>query len=280
MIELATLQREREEEEEIKEKIKKEFKEKEKDIAELEAEADKLVETIAEKTEIIKEKVKIKKQNAIKSTEIVQKPSKTKQKKIIAKEKVKAKEITEEIIIKRLIQTYKWAYKENLYPWMYFIPDKKKDKNAWEEEVELWAGEWANFLFDWCKEFLQHVVDEYDLHTKRPFNALEDREKCLKIIMNHLAKDSKLAKWINDEKTRLRVYWQSLEKWGDMLYDWAFLVGEERLTLLDLREMGVDIAKGFETLPAKDLREIVNILVKNNKASWIDKKSFKFNFDI
>lgn len=276
MIELATLQKEREEEEEIKEKIKK----KEKDIAELEAEAEKLVETIDEKTKKIKEKVKIKKQKKVKTTQIVQKPPVTKPEKIITKEKAKIKEITEEDIIKKLIQTYKWAYKENLYPWMYFIPDKKKDKDAWEEEVELWASEWANFLFDWCKEFLQHIVDKYDLHTKKPFNALEDRETCLEIIMEHLAKDSKLAKWLNDEKTRLRVFWQSLDKWGDILYDWAFLVGEERLTLLDLREMGADIARGFETLPAKDLREIVNILVKNKRASWIDKKSFKFNFDI
>ncbi|MFX0134883.1 MAG: hypothetical protein ACFFDN_14675 [Candidatus Hodarchaeota archaeon] len=265
---MATLQKEREEEEEIKEKVK----EKEKDISELEAEAEKLVDTITKQTEKIKEKVIIKKQSKVKSTQVVQKP--------LIKEKVIKKEITEEEIIKGLIQTYKWAYKENLFPWMYFIPEKKKDKDSWQEEVESWANEWANFLFDWSKEFLQHIVDKFDLNTKRPFNALEDREESLQIIMEHLAKDSKLAKWLNDEKTRLRVYWQSLEKWGEFLYDWAFLVGEERLTLLDLRELGADIARGFETLPARDLREIVNILVKNKKASWIDKKSFKLNFEI
>ena len=273
---MATLQREREEEEE---EIKEKIKEKEKDIAELEAEAEKLVEAITEETEKIKEKVKIRKQSKVKSTQVVQKPI-TKPKKIITKEKARIKEITEEDIIKNLIQTYKWAYKENLYPWMYFIPEKKKDKDSWEEEVDSWASEWSNFLFDWCKEFLQHIVDKFDLHTKRPFNALEDREKSLEIIMDYLAKDSKLAKWLNDEKTRLRVYWQSLEKWGDILYDWAFLVGEERLTLLDLREMGADISKGFESLPAKDLRDIIEILVENKRASWIDKRSFKFNFDI
>jgi len=248
------LQKRPEDKEEVKEKIK------EKDISEMEAEAEKLVKNISTNTEIIKNKVK----------EIVSQKIPTKSEIV---DKNKEKTITEEKIIQKLIKTYKWAYKENLYPWMYWIPEKDKD-------IESWLDEWSDFLFDWAKEFVLHIVDLYDLATKRPFNALQDRDKALQKIFGNLAKNSKFARWINDEKTRLRIYWQSLDKWGDDLYDWAFLIGEERLTLLDLREMGSRISKGFETLPARDLREIVDLLVKKKKAVWIDKKSFKFLFDI
>lgn len=256
-------QKDVEEEEENKEKDKTE----DKDIAELEAEADKLVEDIAIETDKITEKVKIKKLAEAKTQTL------TTTEKVKTKEEIKKKELVEENVIENLIKTYKWAYKENLYPWMYWIPEKNTDLDSWLEE-------WSNFLFDWAKEFVQHIVDLYELATKRPFNALQDRDLALHKIMENLARNSKFAKWINDEKTRLRIYWQSLDKWGEILYDWAFLVGEERLTLLDLREQGTQIANGFETLPAKDLKGIIDLLVKSKKAIWIDKKSFKFLFDI
>ncbi|MHA1300021.1 MAG: hypothetical protein ACTSO9_11425 [Candidatus Helarchaeota archaeon] len=251
---MAMLQKKPKEENEVEEKTQ-EF---ENELAELEAEADKLVESISKNTEIIKNKVK----QIVKPKEI---------RRIEPKEKTK--EIIEEEIIQRLIKTYKWAYKENLYPWMYWIPEKNKD-------LDSWLDEWGDFLFDWSREFIIHIADMYELATKRPFSALQDRDKALQLIFENLVKNSRFAKWINDEKTRLRIYWRSLDKWGDLLYDWAFLVGEQRLTLLDLREMGEQIAKGFETLPAKDLKEIIELLVKKKKAVWIDKRSFKLLFEM
>ena len=253
VINLAMLQKKREEE---KEKVE-EKPEDEKELAELEAEAEELVESISKNTEIIKNKVKYMVEP--KEVKIEQVP--------------KEKEITEEDIIDKLITTYKWAYKENLFPWMYWIPEKEKDLDSWKDE-------WSDFLLDWAKAFLLHIVDIYDLATKRPFKSLQDREKAIELIFENLAKNSKFAIWVNNEKTRLRIYWQSLDKWGEELFDWAYLVGEERLTLLDLRDMGDQICKGFNTLPAKDLREIINLLVKNKKAAWIDEKSFKLLFDI
>ncbi len=179
------------------------------------------------------------------------------------------KEITKEEIIKILKEKHKFSYNEERYPWMYFI-GSEKDK-------ESWLQEWSNFLFDFCKEFQIHIADLVSISTTPPFSAFkENREKYVQEIMNYLAKTTNLAEWINNKKTRLRIYWCSLQEWSEKLYDYMFLAGEEIATLIDLKSFGTDIAKGFESLPPNDLKKILEILKDEKKIEWIDKKTVKF----
>ena len=188
--------------------------------------------------------------------------------KLLAKTK---KERTHEDIVAELQKKHKFAYNQERYPWMYSISEKDK---------QSWIQEWSNFLFDYAKEFVIHIVDLATLSTQAPFSAFkENREKYLLEIMNYLVKNTQLAVWENPKKHRLRIYWFSLDDWSDKLLNFMFLNGEEIVTLRDIKNVGKDIARGFDTLPPEDLKKIINILEDKKKAKWIDKKSVQFIYD-
>ncbi|NHI93153.1 MAG: hypothetical protein EAX96_11675 [Candidatus Lokiarchaeota archaeon] len=258
-------------------------KEKDQTIEELEEEVRRITGEINDKTSKIKDKLE-KTSNVIdrklyeeevekrkyleKRVEELENKIEKLQQKLAAKTK---KQTTHDEIIEKLKKKHKFAYNPERYPWMYTISEK--DKNSWLEE-------WSNFLFDFAKEFTIHIVDVAYLSTQAPFSAFkENREKYLLEIMNYLAKNTQLAMWIDTKKHRLRIYWFSLDDWGDKLLDYMFLNGEEIATLRDIKDVGKDIAKGFDTLPSDDLKKIIKILEDRKKARWIDKQTVKFLHD-
>ena len=167
---------------------------------------------------------------------------------------------------------YKFTYDPDQYPWMYDINSVQSK----EEKVE-WLQEWGNFVFDYAKARSIHIIDLFTIATEPPFNAFkQNRERCLREIFDYLATQTVFAEWYNQEKTRLRIYWRSLEEWSELLYDYMYLNGVEIATLIDIKNFGDTITEGFATLPARDLKEIIEILIKNKKAVWIDKKTVKF----
>jgi vacuolar-type H+-ATPase subunit I/STV1 len=181
---------------------------------------------------------------------------------------------TEETAIQGLKEKYKFAYNSEQYPWMYNIESLKSEK----QKIE-WLQEWANFVIDYAKTFIIHVIDVVNLLTQQPFSDFkQNRERYLKDIMNYLATQTTIAEWIDKAKTRLRLYWRSLEEWSEKLYDYMFIIGTEIVTLIDIKNTGAQIAEGFVTLPSPDLKRIIDLLVKDKKANWIDKKSVKFCF--
>ena len=257
-------------------------KEREQTVEELEEEVRKLTGSTTTKISEVKKKLEEKKKYVEKSLyEAEVEKRKELEKKVEYLEKlllkaqaqittVKTKKVTtKDEIIKNLRDKHKFSFNEERYPWMYFI-GSEKDK-------ESWLQEWSNFLFDFCKEFRVHVADIVTLSTERPFSAFkENREKYVQEIMNYLAKTTNLAEWINNKKTRLRIYWRSLQEWSEKLYDYMFLAGEEIATLFDLKSFGPEISKGFENLPSNDLKKILEILKDEKKIEWIDKKTVKF----
>ncbi|MHA1428279.1 MAG: hypothetical protein ACTSQI_20025 [Candidatus Helarchaeota archaeon] len=179
---------------------------------------------------------------------------------------------TREEILQELKEKHKFAFNSDEYPWMYNIVSLKS-----EEELVEWCQEWANFLIDYAKAFLIHVVDIVNLVTEPPFTEFkQNRESYLKKIFDYLATRTTLAEWSNTEKTRLRIYWRSLEEWSEQLFDFMYLIGTEVATLFDIKTYGEEIAEGFATLPARDIIKIIDILVRNKQAAWIDKKTVKF----
>lgn len=184
-------------------------------------------------------------------------------------------EKSRETLIQELKTKYKFAYNIDRYPWMY---DRSSIQS--EEEGIEWFQEWGNFLFDYAKAFLIHIVDLSALVTEPPFTEFKrNREQYLKEIFTFLASKTPLAKWSNKEKTRLRIYWRSLEAWSEALYEYMYLNGTEIATLIDIKNEGEQIAAGFATLPAPDIGQIINLLIKDRKAAWIDKKTVKFYLD-
>lgn len=115
-----------------------------------------------------------------------------------------------------------------------------------EKEKGEWLQEWGNFIIDYAKAHLIHVLDVLRLATEPPFSEFkQNREKYLKEIFEYLASKTTFAEWYNKERTRLRVYWRSLEEWSERLYDYMYLNGTEIATLIDITNEGGSDRRGL-----------------------------------
>ncbi|MHA1144490.1 MAG: hypothetical protein ACTSRW_07120 [Candidatus Helarchaeota archaeon] len=173
---------------------------------------------------------------------------------------------------KKLKETYPWAFNEKLKPWMFFY---KTDK-----EREQFIQEWSAFILDYSRVYLLHIFDFLTKSTEPPFKYLREREKYLREILEDLA-NTDYGEWINPEKTRLRIYWKSLEEWANKLFEYCFWNGTDILTMMDIKEIGDEVDRGFGSLPPQDIRKILEILIKKKKAQWINKtkRSIKLKFE-
>ena len=136
---------------------------------------------------------------------------------------------------------------------------------------------WGQFTmkFTRAKEiYLMPVKDFLDYYPfNNPVRKKSLSEDQLIDIGDHLV-DKEHAAWWGKTKKRLRVYWQSLEETADIIYDWGLLGGYGVVTLFDL----ADAKQKWSNVPAPDLKKIVEILVDDNRATWLDddKQSFTF----
>ena len=299
---MAMLERKREEEEQEDEQEEEQEElelevvvEKEKSIDDLEKEAMQIVNKISMQSEQMKEKISLKsvdpavlrilkKQIEANLRKEFEKKRKEFEKKLkmryqlkleqeLEKAKDKKKDKAQKDLIKKLNETHKWAFKEKVYPWMYFYKTK--------EEKTKFIQEWSDYILDYTHAYVIHTFDFLTESTKAPFKFLREREKYLREILEELA-STEYAEWQNDEKTRLRIYWKSLEEWSIKLFEYCYWNGLEILTLIDLKEAGEEVDRGFSTLPPRDVVRILEILIDQKKAKWIDKKekkTVKLKFD-
>ncbi|TFF86541.1 MAG: hypothetical protein EU551_01145 [Promethearchaeota archaeon] len=258
----------------MEESIKKEEKESKEDksIDDLEKELKSLQRKIDASSGIVKNKLEKKVEKPIQkekpTIKIEQMPPKVIDEEI-EKKTVKEKEL------EKLWKLYEWASNTEKFPWMYWIPDKDSGIKNWKENFESWKNDWSKFTIDWARVFILHILDMYEIAKEKPYISLNDRERAIDIIFKELVEmkrgKTKIAKWTDKDKNKIRLYWRSLDEWANIFYNWAFEGGGDIFTLIDLRNLEEEIP-GFGTLPEDDLREIIDILVKQKKARWIDKK--------
>ena len=146
--------------------------------------------------------------------------------------------------------------------WMYGIPSRDDDR-------DLWAGEWADFLLQWTEHNSIHVLSLATLIAEPPFKDLRNKVDSFKMIAKVLI-DKEVAEWTDRKKRQLRVYWKPLEDWADLLYEWALKTGKLRLDVksIIIQESGESFAK----LPEKDLYIVLALMVEKEFAEWVDKK--------
>lgn len=258
----------------MEESIKKEEKESKEDksIDDLEKELKSLQRKIDASSGIVKNKLEKKVEKPIQrekpTIKIKEMPPKVIDEEI-EKKSAKEKEL------EKLWKLYEWASNSEKFPWMYWIPDKESRIKNWKENFESWKNDWSKFTIDWARAFILHILDMYEIAKEKPYISLNDRERALDIIFKELVEmkrgKTKIAKWTDKDKNKIRLYWRSLDEWAKIFYNWAFEGGGDIFTLIDLRNLEEEIP-GFGTLPEEDLREIIDILVKQKKARWIDKK--------
>jgi hypothetical protein len=146
--------------------------------------------------------------------------------------------------------------------WMYSIPTREEDR-------DLWAEEWADYLLEWTEARNVHVLSLATFIGEPPFKDLRNKVDSFSMIAEALV-GKEVAEWIDKKKRQLRVYWRPLEDWADILYQWALKTGKLRL---DVKSIVIQEAKeDFASLPEKDIHIILALMVRKRLAEWIDEK--------
>jgi hypothetical protein len=146
--------------------------------------------------------------------------------------------------------------------WMYGIPPREEDR-------EMWAEEWSDFVLRWMESHDVHVLSVTAFIKEPPFNDIINKIDSFKLIGNVLV-DKEIAEWLDRNRRQLRVYWRFLEEWADIIYEWALKSGKVRL---DVKSIVIQEEEySFAKLPEKDLHQVLLIMVEKGLANWVDKK--------
>ncbi|MHA2139923.1 MAG: hypothetical protein ACXADC_02220 [Candidatus Thorarchaeota archaeon] len=146
--------------------------------------------------------------------------------------------------------------------WMYGIPPREEDR-------EMWAEEWSDFVLRWMEAHDVHVLSVTAFIKEPPFNDITSKTDSFKLIGEVLVQ-KEIAEWLDRNRRQLRVYWRFLEDWTDIIYEWALKSGKTRL---DVKSIVIqEDSHSFAKLPEKDLHRILFIMVEKGIANWVDKK--------
>ncbi|MHA2297613.1 MAG: hypothetical protein ACXAEU_07820 [Candidatus Hodarchaeales archaeon] len=155
-------------------------------------------------------------------------------------------------------------------PWMWTPPS--------DENMRIqWIDRWGNFMMKFTRAKGIYLIVVKNFLDFYPFNN-PVRKKSLTedhlIDIGDYLVDKEHAVWWGKTKKRLRIYWQALEETADIVYDWGLMGGYDVVTLFDLSEAN----QKWSNLPPPDLVKIIDILVEDDRAQWLDdnKKSFTF----
>lgn len=146
--------------------------------------------------------------------------------------------------------------------WMYGIPTREEDRN-------LWAEEWADYLLEWTENNKVHILSLATFISEPPFKDLRNKVDSFRDIAEVLV-NKEVAEWVDKKRRQLRVYWRPLEDWADILYQWALKTGKLRL---DVKSIVIqEVEEDFADLPEKDIHIVLALMVKKGLAEWIDEK--------
>lgn len=195
------------------------------------------------------------------SPEVVVEPEIQKPSEVVEEADTKITETAVEVSILESILMPSWGGTEQS-EWMYGVPPREDDR-------DLWAGEWADFLLQWTEHNAVHILSLATFIAEPPFKDLRSKVDSFKMIAQVLI-EKEVAEWSDRRKRQLRVYWRPLEDWADLIYEWALNTGKLRLDVksIVIQESGENFAK----LPEKDLYVVLALMVEKEQAEWIDKK--------
>ncbi|MFW9944057.1 MAG: hypothetical protein ACFFB7_03590 [Candidatus Sifarchaeia archaeon] len=146
--------------------------------------------------------------------------------------------------------------------WMYGIPPREEDR-------QMWAEEWADFLLGWAEANGVHVLSVTMFIKNAPFKDIAGKVDSF-LLIGEVLVQKEIAEWLDEAKRQLRVYWRYLEDWADIVYQWALKTGKLRL---DIKSIIIQEEKqDFASLPEKDLRVIMKIMVDRQLAEWVERE--------
>lgn len=157
-------------------------------------------------------------------------------------------------------------------PWRWMVPEDPQLK-------QQWLITWGEFVLDFARVLNFHILDLQEVALVYPFQNSILKKKLnypqLVMISEYLIEIEK-AKWWDDERTRLRVYWKTLKNHTEDLFEFAFQNGYEMVTAYDI----VKMKQTWSSLPPSDIRMLMKLMVESKRASWADSdmKTIQFIF--
>ncbi|MFW9914595.1 MAG: hypothetical protein ACFFGZ_03200 [Candidatus Thorarchaeota archaeon] len=154
--------------------------------------------------------------------------------------------------------------------WRWVTPDDP-------DLLEQWLQAWGDLVLSYSEALQVHLLKPREMTASIPFkNPLVKRQ--LSIEQIHSVGDDlerrQLAKWWDSKKNRLRVYWLPLDEISDLIHEWGLDGGRDVVTLFDLRNAD----EAWSSVPSKELRLLMETLVKTKRANWADKKQEAIEF--
>jgi ESCRT-II complex subunit VPS25 len=151
-------------------------------------------------------------------------------------------------------------------PWMYITP-------VHDGQLSKWLEDWKDLILDYCRTLVKHVLSVSELQTVKPFansdiNKKLSQEQLIKIF--DIMQEKGLARWLDDNKIRVHVYYKTIEEWAELMYNYLMKTGKaaEILTLFELQHMKQE----WSSLPLESIRELISVLINRNQAKYVTKE--------
>jgi len=133
--------------------------------------------------------------------------------------------------------------------------------------LKEWKEKWGKFLLDYAEAHNINVININDLITLGPFNKLN--KNAIQDIILYLNSSGFIKYW-GKNKNLLRIYWRSLDEWGNFIFN---LLKEKNRNIIYGIESLYDLDDRIIKIPINDIEKIFGILVEKKLAKWIEKEN-------
>lgn len=134
------------------------------------------------------------------------------------------------------------------------------------ESLRKWREAWTDYFLSFVQERNIHLISITDLRREFPFADLDP--EALQDIINSLVERRRL-RWWDKGKHIARVYWRTLDEWA---YHISGVAKEKEKRVIDGVRGLIELEPLITGMPIEEIEQILNIMVKNGFARWIDKK--------
>jgi len=134
------------------------------------------------------------------------------------------------------------------------------------ELLTKWRETWVTYITTYAQQHNIHVINVNDLKRESPFDKV-DRESFEDII--NAVVNQGYGRWLDKNRKHLQIYWRSLEKWAEHIVQTARK--KEKSVIIGIKDI-VELEPALSNMPEKDIEIILNIVIQQNLAHWIDKK--------
>jgi len=134
------------------------------------------------------------------------------------------------------------------------------------ELLTKWRETWVTYIVTYAQQHNIHVININDLKREDPFNKMDNES--FEDIINAVVNQG-YGKWLDKNQKNLRIYWRSFEKWAEHIVQIARK--KEKSVIIGIRDI-VDLEPVLYNMPEKDIEIILDKMIQQNLARWIDKK--------